>query len=657
MTTLSFLDGITVTEDVEQVIRHLDTCPILRRKAGNPGRRNKPLYLDCVTAFDIETSTIHTRDHGDQAFMYIWQWAFSRDLVLIGRTWDKFLQVRDRLDDYLETRDKQLQLVTYVFNLSYEFQFLKGIYRFEDPEEVFCMDRRKVLRAKLGRIDMRCAYIHSNMNLDTFTRKMGCTRKKQVGSLDYRVVRYPWTELTEQELRYCIYDVAALVEALEREMALDHDTIETIPLTSTGYVRRDAKAAIKETPHWWHKLHPIQPDLELYTALREGFRGGYTHCNRFYNGCIVDDVRSVDRSSSYPDVLVNHRFPMSEMINRGPISLDRYHINVLKHHKAALIRIAVWDIELKDHNTGAPYLSRDKCRLIHGGRFDNGMVLSAHYLEMTVTDIDMRLIEEQYRFKDPCIFDSWFARYDFLPETFRELIREYYRRKTQLKGAKGEDAIFYGKFKNKLNALYGMTAQNILKPEIIFDGLANEYREDLGTSDESRLAKQARKAFLPYQIGVWVTAWARWELFRAIREADDRGLFVYSDTDSVKYVGIIDWTPYNSQQERRSRENGATAIDPAGVEHVMGVYEQDDGTPYISFRSWGSKKYAYVDNEYHLHVTVSGVNKEIGAKELSEKGGITAFEPDFVFHDAGGTDSIYNDDIDFTRRRKGRCCA
>jgi hypothetical protein len=202
-----------------------------------------------------------------------------------------------------------------------------------------------------------------------------------------------------------------------------------------------------------------------------------------------------------------------------------------------------------------------------------------------------------------------------------------------------------------------MTAQNILKPEIIFDGLANEYREGPGISDESRLAKQARKAFLPYQIGVWVTAWARWELFRAIREADDRGLFVYSDTDSVKYVGIIDWTPYNSQQERRSRENGATAIDPAGVEHVMGVYEQDDGTPYISFRSWGSKKYCYIDNEYHLHVTVSGVNKEIGAKELSEKGGITAFEPDFVFRDAGGTDSYYNDDIDFMRRQKGRCCA
>lgn len=300
MTTLScILDGITVTEDVEEILRHLDSCGKVRRTSGNPGRKRKPVYLDCVTAFDIETSVIDT-EQGEQAIMYIWQWAFSRDLVLIGRTWEKFLQVRARLDDYLSTRDPKLQLVSYVFNLSYEFQFLKGIWEFDDPAQVFVMDRRKILRAQMGKIDFRCAYIHSNMSLDVFCKKMGCTLKKQTGSLDYRVKRYPWTELTEQELRYCIYDVAALVEAIEREMALDGDNLETIPLTSTGYVRRDAKTAIRSERGWWYKLRPIQPDLNLFEALREAFRGGQTHCNRFYQGCILEDVKSVDRSSSYP---------------------------------------------------------------------------------------------------------------------------------------------------------------------------------------------------------------------------------------------------------------------------------------------------------------------------------------------------------------------
>ena len=646
---LKCIDGIRITSDIEEILRHLDTCSIIGHKVGNPGRRRKPDILDCVTAFDIETTTLDLAT-GPQAIMYHWQWAFAKDLVLIGRTWDDFLRIRDRLDDYLETRSEKLQLVAYVHNLSFEFQFLKGIWEFTDPKQVFVMDRRKILRAQMGRIDFRCSYIHSNMSLDVFAKKMQCTMRKQVGSLDYKVKRYPWTELTEDELRYCVYDVTVLVEAIEREMAMDGDNLEIIPLTSTGYVRRDAKAAIKKTPGWWHKLRPIQPDVELYAALREAFRGGNTHANREYAGCILHDVKSIDRSSSYPDVMVNHRFPMSEMVNRGPISMDRYLINTEQHHKAYLIRIALWDVELKNWYTGCPYLARDKCRLIHGGRFDNGRVLTARYLETTVTDIDFRIIMRQYDFKDPCIFDSWSARYDYLPQTFRDLVNEYYRKKTELKGATGEDAIFYDKFKNKLNSLYGMTAQNILKPEILFTNVTG-FMLDMLHTDEERLNKNGNKAFLPYQVGVWVTAWARWELDRAVRLADDLGQFVYCDTDSVKYIGEIDIEDYNRKTALRAKENGACAVDPAGIEHQMGVYELDG--VYKRFITWGAKKYAYEDQDGMLHVTVSGVNKKIGAEELARKGGLEAFRPDFVFKDAGGTESIYNDNVDFTSRRKG----
>lgn len=332
--------------------------------------------------------------------------------------------------------------------------------------------------------------------------------------------------------------------------------------------------------------------------------------------------------------------------------MKRYMINTEKHHKAYLIRIALWNVRLKDPYNGCPYLARDKCRLIHGGRFDNGRVLYATYLETTMTDIDARIVFRDYLFDDPCIFDSWCARYGFLLDSFRDLIKDYYKRKTELKGAKGDDAIYYGKFKNKLNALYGMAAQNVLKDDIIFED--GEYTLDVHMSDEARLLRQANKAFLPYQTGVWVTAWARWELDRAVRIADALGQFVYCDTDSCKYVGDLDWTAYNTQQERRSRENGAVAVDPDGVEHVMGVYEEDEGTPYRRFITWGSKKYAYEDRDGELHVTVSGVDKKLGAKELEEKGGLTSFQPGFTFIEAGGTESRYNDHVHFTVEIEGR---
>lgn len=645
------LDGIRITDDIEEILRYLDTREIIGHKVGNPGRRRKPFLLDAVTAFDIETTTLDLPE-GPQAIMYHWQWAFGRDLVLTGRTWDEFQKCTARLDDYLETRNERLQLVVYDFNLSFEFQFLKGIYEFRDPKDVFVMDSRKILRCQIGRLDFRCAWIHSNMNLDTFCRKMGCTLRKQVGSLDYKVKRYPWTELSEDELRYCIYDVAALVEAIEREMEMDGDTLETIPLTSTGYVRRDAKAAIRSEPGWWHRLRPIQPDLELYQALREAFRGGNTHANRFYSGCILENVSSIDRSSSYPDVLVNHRFPMSEFVHRGPITLDRYHKNTEVHHKAYLIRVRFTDIELRDPYCGCPYLARDKCRSTAGGRFDNGRVLRASALETTCTDIDMRIIERQYTAAGIEILDSWSARYDYLPKAFRDLVNYYYKKKTELRGLTGEDAIFYDKMKNRLNALYGMAAQNVLKPEILFTSIEDYYLNE-NMDDEARLKRQAAKAFIPYQVGVWVTAWARWELDRAIRLADDNGQFVYTDTDSVKYVGELDITRYNETTMRRSFENEAHATDRNGNEHFMGVYEKDTEKPYKRFVTWGSKKYAYEDADGILHVTVSGVNKKIGAEELRRRGGLDVFQPGFVFRDAGGTESIYNDHVDFMWRLKG----
>ena len=43
------------------------------------------------------------------------------------------------------------------------------------------------------------------------------------------------------------------------------------------------------------------------------------------------------------------------------------------------------------------------------------------------------------------------------------------------------------------------------------------------------------------------------------------------------------------------------------------------------------------------HVTIAGVNKRKGGKELDKFGGLEAFEPGFIFTEAGGTESVYND--------------
>jgi hypothetical protein len=74
----------------------------------------------------------------------------------------------------------------------------------------------------------------------------------------------------------------------------------------------------------------------------------------------------------------------------------------------------------------------------------------------------------------------------------------------------------------------------------------------------------------------------------------------------------------------------------------MGVYEQEH--TMARFRSWGAKKYAYqFEPGGKTFVTISGENKGYGGPELDDHGGLEAFKPGFIFHKAGGTESVYND--------------
>lgn len=613
-----------------------------KRKRGNSGSRKTRTYKDLVTAFDIETSPIPGTE---QAAMYIWQWQFGLEYTVIGRTWDEWRGFVRALLDHLPEDES---LVILVHNLSYEFQFLRTVYDFQ-PDEVFAVKSRKVLKATMygKRLEYRCTYIHSNMSLAQYTKKMRVEHQKLDGEeFDYSKTRYPWTPLTDRELQYCRNDVLGLVEAYTAEMQRDHDNLQTIPLTSTGYVRRDAKRAMRMAGR--KMVHDSQPDLETYRMLREAFRGGNTHANRYFSGQILHDVSSADRSSSYSDVLCNCKFPMGRFRELEDPTLEDVQ-KLIRHRRAVLFRFAVWDISMRDPYDGFPYLSRAKCRQVIEGCYDNGRILSAAYLETTVTDIDFGIICRQYEWAEIRIIDARYAWYGWLPRPLVLTTIEYYTNKTKLKGVEGQEQ-FYEKSKNLLNSLYGMMAQDPVKQTIDF--LASDKRQFVEREDDigELLANHARKAFLCYQWGVWITAWARLRLQEGLDLAGHNA--VYCDTDSVKYLGLRDWASYNALRQKDSKASGAHATDPHGTEHYMGVFEAEK--PYTRFITLGAKKYAYTYEDGYLpeldlytqsrvHATISGVSKKYGGPELDAAGGLDAFKEGFVFVKAGGTESIYND--------------
>ena len=142
----------------------IENAAAAKRKGGSK-RGDKKTYKELVCAFDIETTRI---EEIDQSIMYIWQFQVDEVCTVYGRTWAEYLEFIDGIckalgDDYL---------VVYVHNLSYEFQFLAGIYPFK-ASEVFAVESRTVLKCEMfGHIEYRCSYLQTNMSLSQFTKKM-----------------------------------------------------------------------------------------------------------------------------------------------------------------------------------------------------------------------------------------------------------------------------------------------------------------------------------------------------------------------------------------------------------------------------------------------------------------------------------------------------
>ena len=588
-------------------------------------------YADAIGSFDIETSRY---SEIEQAVMYVWQFCLDfpdgHDIIIIGRTWNEFhhclLALKQRLQG--------LRLLCYIHNASYEFQFVSGVYHFRD-NEVFILEGRSVLYFKMyGAFEFRCSYKLFNMGLAEATRKYCPDYHKRSGDeYGYEDRRFPDTPLTRQQLLYCIYDVWGCCKAVRAIMSLFSDTVYTIPYTATGYVRRESKKLMSS---YHGVLKHMWPDYDCFRLLRAAFRGGNTHASRFYAGRILHNVSSRDISSSYPTQECIRKYPMTRFNRRDNTSLAglEYYMD---HGGACLIHCELRLVELRDRFEPIPYLALAKCiRYPENVLLDNGRIVSCSRCEIVITDIDYKIIQEQYCFS-MVILDLYTAWYDYLPKELRDLNIKYFVEKTKLKGVAGQE-LYYLKAKNLLNSIYGDFVMNPLRVPILYDdGL---FTPDTSKTDPEILAKAGANPYKLYQWGVWCTAHARAQLQEGIKiVGPDR--VVYCDTDSVKYVGSADFESFNAGMIQTATEAGCYADDPKGRRHYMGVYEADDF--YTDFVTWGAKKYAYCTQSDGPHITVAGVPKRSGAVELLYNGGLPAFKPGFIWTDTGKLEAVYND--------------
>ena len=357
--------------------------------------------------------------------------------------------------------------------------------------------------------------------------------------------------------------------------------------------------------------------------------GGYVHSSYVYTDEVLENIDSYDFTSSYPYCLVTHKFPMTKFV-KGNLK----DVNNMLYSFAWLLKVKLTNVDCKYRNN---FISKSKCEYIVGGKYDNGRIMSAKELVITLTDVDLRLYKLCYKF-DCEILESYYSMYDYLPKELIEFILDKYVSKTMLKGVEGKE-IEYQKEKNKFNSIYGMCVTNTIRDEVSFKN--GEWFETEITNDEiiKKLKDEESKGFLSFAWGVWCTAYARNNLIKNIIKQDD--FLVYSDTDSMKLLEGYDKDAideYNSFVERKidivskRLKISRDAFAPLG--RTLGVFDYDDH--YDEFITQGAKKYAYKKNG-KIGITVAGVPKKgsMGLKDLND------FRDNFVFeHKITGKNTI-----------------
>lgn len=607
--------------DIYYVLRQVE--PFMRIT-----KLKKEEIYDIPVAFDIETTSFYY--NGEKcAIMYEWTLGIC-GLCVCGRTWDDLMEVISVIRNRLGLTVKR-RLIVYVHNLAFEFQFIRKYFNFV---KVFAIENRKPIYAITDQgIEFRCSYLLSGYSLATLAGNLKEYEiKKLVGDLDYDLIRHDKTPLSPQEWDYCLND-AKIVCAYIMELIEKYGSLAKLPITKTGFVRKYCRGECLANPAYRWEMRALTLEADEYLQLKRAFQGGFTHANPFYSGRIVDDVTSYDFTSSYPYVMVSEQFPMTagEIVE---IESDEDLEKQLKYY------CCLFDIEIENLQSVLyydNYLSISRCWDVEKPVTNNGRVVSAVRLRTTVTETDYKIMRKFYKWDHIRIANFRRYRKGYLPTEFVRAILNLYRDKTTLKGVQGKEDE-YMNAKEMLNSCYGMAVTDIVRDDIVYqDG---EWRDPVRQNVAKEIQKYNRGngRFLFYPWGVWVTAYARRNLFTGICEF--AGDYVYSDTDSVKVRNVekhMDYiTKYNDQVVKKlqiAMQYHGLPFDLChprtvkGVEKMIGVWDFDG--KYQHFKTLGAKRYMVQYDTGEINITVSGLNKQVCVPYIvdqARKRGISPFD-------------------------------
>lgn len=475
--------------------------------------------------------------------------------------------------------DRHPVIHVYDHNFESDFHILRNIYSESFNEHVFAPAMYKPLNAE-------AMVLRTPIMFHATSRLFPIDLKSMKDEYDLK---------QEYHSEYPMYsDVLTLGNAIA-DQRITYGRLSNIPVTEPAAVRRQLKNSVIKDKTWIETCQETTASytFDMYDRLCKAYFGGSVGVNRKIKGFVLNNVDSFDATSMYPFHMATKKFPVSPWEPTEDDTDADY---------AYMYEISADNVQCKMTNAFLPIA---QC-YAEGETTDGHMLVSASHIETTLTDIDFKLFKSMYD-ADITVNAIYRSKLGYLPKGIIKLILMNFAAKSAKK-----NTAKYKRAKRFINNIYGAFVVKTITDTI-------EYRDNewhkIKLTEESFAQKieeeSKKKLFTTYQIGVWVTAYARRMLWAVIQHCDSH--VVYFDTDCVK--GIF------TEEEKEFIKNYSELEVP---------YDLDESLYTVNGCTLGQFKHEYTADEFkaiapkiyavsadgELETTIAGLDKKLGRKAI-----------------------------------------
>ena len=611
----------------------------------------------------------------DDTWVYLWMCSVG-DKLYYGRYLHEFFEfLRYIVDTYGISPEQKIDI--WVHNLSYDISYMYDLLvKFNggtmDGIKMLCSSARKFITYELENIGItfKCTYRLTNRSLDKWCKDLCIKHKKQTGTKAYDTTYMPWDKLPQNEYKYGAYDIISLKECFYKECEVQGYTYATIPLTMTGFVRRDFQNAYTEKGKYGKNRYMFQKTRindEQYQRLLRASGGGMVQGNytkleeKVYHEA---GIGHLDFESHYPVQMRCNLMPYKPFTIRGdgsiPISeLDNY-ADMGYYY---VVDIVLANFSLKEGVT-APFMYESKCTKKPGTKIYavNGKIIQVEgEVRICCTNFDIEIFRNQYNiFEHEDGVDRWYQIIDvdvydtdFLPDYVINTIDRYYKAKSETKMLLKKDpennelkAQYNGVDKPKLNGIFGCAYTKVCRNEISM----NENFEFIASDEFSSLDDYYERynSCMAYQWGCFVCALGRFELYTVISSVVGYDAFLYCDTDSVFYKNSPEIEARVVAYRKKCRQDSIDGgffitLSDGSKKYYHDLSPEDDHLKSKTFKVLHAKCYA-LEPDGELRCTIAGVSAKNADGTITreqELGSLDEFKPGKTFYECGGTRADY----------------